>query len=60
MDEVMNQENAENNVATYDQFVGADIGLPGEWGRKMIARVTKCVKDNKGNTRGSKQTTLYA
>ena len=47
----MDEENSEHAVDIYDQFVGAKVYLPDEQRRKMMARVTKRVKDNKGNPR---------
>ena len=44
MDDVVDQENSEKAVYTYDQFVGAEVCLPDEQGRKMMARFTNCVK----------------
>ena len=52
MDNVVDQENAEKSVDTYDQFLGSEACLPDELGRKMMDRVTKRVKDNKGDPRG--------
>ena len=46
MDDVVDQENSENSVDTYDQFVGAKVFLPGELGRKVMAIVPKRVKEN--------------
>ena len=46
MDDVVDQENAENAVDAYYQFVGDELCLPDERGRKMMARVTKHVKYN--------------
>ena len=60
MDDVVDQENSEKSVDTYDHFVGAELCLPHERGRKMIDRVTNCVKDNKGNPRGIEHPTLFA
>ena len=51
MDYVMDQENSEKAVDTYDHFVEAEVCLPDERGRKIMARFTKRVKDNKGNPR---------
>ena len=51
MGDVVDQENSENSVETYDQFVGAQLCLPDEQERKMMARFTKRVKDNKVNPR---------
>ena len=45
MDDVLDQENSEKDVDTYDQFVGAEVCIPDKLGRKMIVRVTKRVKD---------------
>ena len=60
MDEVMDQENDEKAVDTYDQFVGTEVCIPDELGRKTTSRVTKCVKENEGNPRWSEHPTLYA
>ena len=38
MDDVVDQENSEKDVDTYDQFVGTEVYLPDEQGRKIIAR----------------------
>ena len=46
MENVADQENAEKAVDNYDQFVGAEVYIPYEQGRKMTNRVTKRVKDN--------------
>ena len=46
IDNVVDQENSEKAVDTYDQFLGADVCIPNECGRKMMARVTKRVKEN--------------
>ena len=43
---------SEKAVDTCDQFVEDDVCITYEQGRKMMARVTKCVKDNKGKPRG--------
>ena len=52
MNYVMDQENSEKAVDIYDQFVGAEVYLPDEIARKMMARVTKGVKYNRGNLIG--------
>ena len=44
MDDVVDQENSEKAVDTYDQFVGTDVGLPDEQGIKIMTRFTKRVK----------------
>ena len=44
MDDVVNQENDEKAIDTYDQFVGAEVCLLYELGIKIMARVTKSVK----------------
>ena len=49
MDDSVDQENAEKFFETYDQFFGAELSIPDERGRKMMARFTKLVKDYKGN-----------
>ena len=60
MDEVANQENDEKSIGTYDQFVGTEVCLPDERGRKMMSRVTNHVKDNEGNPRGREQPNFFA
>ena len=60
MDDVMNQENSENSFDTYDQFFGAEVCIPDERGRIIMARVTKRVKYNRGNPRGIEHPTLFA
>ena len=60
MDDVVDQENDENYVDTYDQFVGAEVCLPDKLGRKIMAWVTKLVKDNKGNPIGIEHPTFFA
>ena len=57
---VVDQENYEKTVDTYDQFIGAEVCLPDEWGRKMMARVTKRVKYNEVNPRGIEHSKLFA
>ena len=52
MDDVVDQENYEKSVNTYDQFVGAELCIPDEIRRKRMARVTKSVKDNEANDLG--------
>ena len=44
MDNVMYQENPKKAVDTYDQFVGTEVCLPDEQGRKMMTIVNKRVK----------------
>ena len=60
MDDVLDQENAENYVESYDQFVVYEVCLPDEWGKKVMARVTNTVKDNNGNPRDIEQPALFA
>ena len=48
------------DVDTYDQFVGAEVFIPGEQGRKFMARVTKCVKENEDNHIWSKHPAMYS
>ena len=60
MNYVMDQENSEKAVDIYDQFVGAEVYLPDELGRKMISRVTHRAKDNKGNPRGIGHPELFS
>ena len=60
MDDVVDQENYEKSVDTYDQFVGAEVCLPDEQGRKMMAIVTNRVKENEGNPRGIEHPTLFS
>ena len=45
MDDVLDQEESEKFVETYDQFVGTEVCIPDKLGRKMIVRVTKSVKE---------------
>ena len=42
---------SEIDVETYDKFIGAKVCLSDELGRKMMAIVTKHMKDNEGNPR---------
>ena len=60
MGDVVDQENAEKSVDTYYQFVGAEVCIPDERWRKMIARVNKSVKDNEVNPRGTEHPKLFA
>ena len=60
MDDAVYQDLFEKAVYTYNHFVGAEVYLPGERGRKMISRVTKRVRDNNGNPRGIEQPELFA
>ena len=60
MENVTDQENAEKAVDKYDQFVGAEVCLPDERGRKNMARFTKHVKYNEGNPRGSEHSEFYS
>ena len=60
MEDVMDQENAEKAVDTYDQFVGAEVFLPDERGRKIMASTTKRVKNNDDNPRGIEHPALFA
>ena len=46
MDNIVHKENAEKGADTYDQFVGANLCLPDEQGRKMMTRVTERVEEN--------------
>ena len=57
-DEVVDQENSEKAVYTYDQCFDAEACLPEERGRKIMTRVTNRVKENKDNPIGSKHSTL--
>ena len=59
MDEVVYQNINENLVDTYGQFVGTEVCLPDERGRKMMDRVTKRMKKNEGNPRESELPTLF-
>ena len=56
----MDQENSEKDVDTYNRFFGAEVCLPDKLGKKIIARVLTCVKDNKGNPRGSEHQDSFA
>ena len=60
MDDVVDQENYENDVDTYYQFVGTEVYLTDERGRKMVARSTKRVKDNGGNPKGIEHPAFFA
>ena len=60
MEDVVNQEDSEKAVDTYDHFVEAEVCLPDERGRKIMARFTKRVKDNKGNPRKIEHPALFA
>ena len=60
MDYVVYQENYERSVENYDQFVGAEVCLPDERGRQIMARVTKNVKDKDGNPRDIEHPSLFA
>ena len=55
----MDQENAEKAVDTYDKFVGAEVCIPDERGRKIMARVTKRLKANEDKPRGIEHPTLF-
>ena len=48
MDNVVDQENSEKAVDTYDQFVGAEACLPDEQGEKIKARVTQECEGQQG------------
>ena len=54
------KNNSEKAVDTYDQCVRAQVCLPDERGRKIMARITKRVKDNKGNPRGIENHTIFS
>ena len=60
MDDVLDQENSEKHVDTYDQFVGAELCLPDERWRKNLARVTKHVNYNKSNPIGIEHPAFFA
>ena len=60
MDDVVDQENSEKAVDNYDPFVGAEVCLLDERWRKMISRVTKRVKYNKGKPRGIEHPIFFA
>ena len=60
VEDVVYQENYEKAVDTYDQFFGAEVCLTDEWGRKMMARVTKLLKGKESNPRGIEHPTLFA
>ena len=55
----MNQENDEKAVDAYYQFVGVELFLPDKQGRKMMAGVTKRVKDKEGNPREIEHPALF-
>ena len=59
MYDVADQDNSEKDVDTYDEFFGPEICLPDKRGRKIMSRVTKRVKENKGNTIGIEHLTLF-
>ena len=59
MDDVVEKDNYENSVDTYDQFFGAEVCLPDEQWRKIMAKITKSVKDNEGNPRGLEHTKFF-
>ena len=60
MDDVVNQENAEKAVDTYDQFVSTEVCLPDKLRSKMMAIFTKSVKYNEGKPRGIEHPSLFA
>ena len=60
MDYVVDQEDYEKSSGAYDQFVGYELFLPDEQGRKIMYRFTKRVSDNEGNPRGIEHPTLFA
>ena len=59
MDNVVDQENYEKAVDTYDKLVCTEVCLSDERGRKIMARVTKRVKDDEDNPRGIEYPTLF-
>ena len=48
IDDVIDQENYEMIVDTYDKFVDAELCLPDKQGRKIMARVTNRMEGKKG------------
>ena len=48
IDDHVDQSNAENQVNTYDSYVGAEVCIPDEKGQKLMARVSKRMKDSDG------------
>ena len=56
----VDQENAENSIDAYDQFFGAEVCLLNKWGIKRMTRVTKSLKNNKGDPRRIEHPTLFA
>ena len=59
MDEVADQDNPKKAVDTYDHFLGAELCLSDELGRKIMVGYTKRVKANEGNPRGTWYPILY-
>ena len=60
MVDVLDQEIAEKAVDNYDPFVRAEVCITDEQGRKIMAGVTKCVKDNEGNNIGIEHPVLFS
>ena len=60
MDYFVDQENSEEAVVTYDQFVSPEVCIPDEQGRKIISIVMRRVKDNNINFRGIEHSTFFA
>ena len=60
MEDGVNQEDSENAVGAYDQFIGAQVCLSGKRGRKIMAGVTKNVDSNEGDPRGIEHLNLSA
>ena len=60
MGDVMDQENSENTIGTYDHFFSAEACLPDEQGGEWWPRVTKRAKDSEGNPIGIEHPTFFA
>ncbi len=53
IDDIVDNSDARKLADTYDQFLGAEVAIPDQKGSKTMARVTKRVRDNDGNPRGT-------
>lgn len=53
LDDIVNQEDPVLAADTYDTFLGAEVCLPDDKGNKLMARVTKRIKDDNGEPIGT-------
>ena len=60
MDDVVDEENSENSVDSYDQFLGAEVCLLDEEWTKIMTILINSVKYNNGNSRGIEHSTSFA